>query len=141
MALTGATHLADKSALARLRHPAVAAVLAPLIAAGRVASNNVLALEVLYSARSHDDFVRTRERLTGLPSVAVVPADFSRALDVMEGLARRGQHRSAGLPDLLQAAVAERCGLVLLHYDADYELIAAITGQPVQWVVPRGSVP
>lgn len=141
MALTGAVYLVEKSALTRLRHPAVAAILAPAVAVGRVAASDVLKLEVLYSARSHEDFMRTRERLEGLPSVTILPVDFSRALEVMEHLARRGQHRAAGLPDLLQAAVAERTGLTLLHYDADYEVIATATGQPVQWVVPRGSVP
>jgi hypothetical protein len=29
----------------------------------------------------------------------------------------------------------------VLHYDAGYDLIAHITGQPVQWIVPRGTVP
>lgn len=55
-------------------------------------------------------------------------------------LARRGQHRGASLPDLLIAAVAERAGLVVLHYDADYDLIARVTGQRMEWVVPRGSL-
>jgi len=44
-------------------------------------------------------------------------------------------------PGLLVAAVAEREGVTLLHYDGDYHLIAEVTGQPVRWVVPRGSVP
>ena len=37
--------------------------------------------------------------------------------------------------------MAERHGVTLLHYRADYDLIAEVTGQPVEWVVPRGSVP
>ena len=68
-------------------------------------------------------------------------ADVDRAADVMEALARRGQHRAVGLPDLLIAAVVERTGPVVLHYDADYDLVAAVTGQPARWVVPRGAVP
>jgi predicted nucleic acid-binding protein len=43
--------------------------------------------------------------------------------------------------DLLTAAVAEHHGAVLLHYDPDFEHIAATTGQPQMWVVPRGSMP
>jgi len=27
-----------------------------------------------------------------------------------------------------------------LHYDADFDLIAGVTGQPTEWIVPRGSV-
>jgi predicted nucleic acid-binding protein len=44
------------------------------------------------------------------------------------------------MPDLLVAAVAERHALTLLHYDADFDTIAEITGQDARWVVPRGSV-
>jgi hypothetical protein len=54
---------------------------------------------------------------------------------------RSGRIRAVGLPDLLIAAVAERERVTVLHYDGDYELIAQVTGQPVQWVVPRGTVP
>lgn len=133
-------YLVDKSALTRLDRPEVAAVLGPLLAADEVAGSGVLELEVLYSARSHADFVRTRHRLRGLPRVDTEQADFDRALDVMEALARRGQHRAVPLPDLLLAAAAERAGLTVLHYDADYELVAGVTGQPTRWVVPRGSI-
>ncbi|MHB8246485.1 MAG: hypothetical protein ACYDGN_14275 [Acidimicrobiales bacterium] len=42
---------------------------------------------------------------------------------------------------LLIAAAAEAAGLVVLHYDRDFELIAEVTGQPVEWVVPAGAVP
>jgi predicted nucleic acid-binding protein len=58
----------------------------------------------------------------------------------MSALAERGQHRAAKLSDLLLAAVAERASLPILHYDQDFDLIAAVTGQSAQWVVPRGSI-
>jgi len=45
------------------------------------------------------------------------------------------------IPDLLIAATAERHGATVLHNDKDYDLIAEVTGQPAEWVVPRGSVP
>ena len=48
--------------------------------------------------------------------------------------------RSVKHPDLLIAAAAERTGLTLVHYNADYETIAEITGQPVRWAAPQGSV-
>jgi predicted nucleic acid-binding protein len=60
---------------------------------------------------------------------------------VQAALWRRGQVRAVGFPDLLIAAVAEREQVALLHYDGDYDLVAEITGQPMQWVVPRGTVP
>jgi predicted nucleic acid-binding protein len=134
--------IADKSALARLRYPAVSAVLSPLILAGEVATCGIIELEVLYSTRSPGDLVRTRaNRLRAFPLVPMLQLDFDRGVEVMEELARRGLHRAVGLPDLLIAALAERARLTVLHYDADYDLVAAVTGQPTEWVVPRGSVP
>lgn len=43
------------------------------------------------------------------------------------------------MPDLLIAATAERHDVTVLHYDADFDLIAEVTGQLTRWVVPRGS--
>ena len=62
-----------------------------------------------------------------------------RAIEVQELLAQRSQHRSVSIPDLLVAATAERNALTVLHYDGDYERIAEITGQPAEWIVPRGT--
>lgn len=134
--------IADTSALARLRHPEVSAVLSPLILAGDVATCAVVELEILYSARSYDDLAQTRAtRSRAFVQLPVLPTDFERAGQVMAELARRGQHRSVGIPDLLVSAVAEREQVTVIHYDSDYEFVAAVTGQPMQWVVPRGSVP
>jgi predicted nucleic acid-binding protein len=55
-------------------------------------------------------------------------------------MAQRGQHRAAGIVDLLTAAVAEHHGATVLHYDSDFEHIAAVTGQAQLWVAPRGSL-
>jgi hypothetical protein len=133
-------YIADKSALARLGDSRVSAVLAPLILAGEVATCSVVELEVLYSARSYADLARTRAtRSRAFTLVPMTQADFDRATVVMQELARRGLHRAVGLPDLLISAVAEREHLTVLHYDADYDHVAAVTGQPMQWVVPRGS--
>lgn len=135
------TYLADKSALARMTHALVAKKLAPLIADGEVATCGVIELEVLYSARSESDLIETRaRRAIAYRRVPMTDADFLRAEEVMARLAARGQHRAAGLPDLLIAAVAERAGLTVLHYDADYDVIAAATGQAVEWVAPKGSL-
>jgi len=136
-----ATYLADKSALVRMKAPQVAARLAPLIQDGEVATCGVVELEVLYSARGEMDLIATRSRrAAAFPRIAMSEEDFNRAEDVMARLARKGHHRAVSLPDLLIAAVAERSRLVILHYDADYDLIATVTGQGVEWVAPRGSL-
>jgi len=137
-----ATHLADTSALARLRHPAVAAVLAPLIDAGVVATCGVIEFELGWATRSSAEFDQLRiDRDTGYEWLAVHDEDWRHALDVQAALWRDGQIRAVGFPDLLIAAVAEREQVTVLHYDSDYDLIAKITGQPAGWVVPRGTVP
>ena len=51
-----------------------------------------------------------------------------------------GQHRGVSVPDLVLAASADIEELTIVHYDLDFDLIAEITGQPTEWVVPRGSV-
>lgn len=134
-------YIADTSALARLRYPEVSAVLSPLILAGEVATCSIIEMEILYSARSYADLVRTR--ITRSHAFVLLPleqADFDRATQLMEELAGRSHHRAVGIPDLLISAVAERANLTVIHYDSDYEFVAEITGQPMQWVVPRGSV-
>ena len=66
-------------------------------------------------------------------------AVFNRAIDVQGGLASRGQHRLP-MPDLIIAAAAETARMTVLHYDADFDTIAAMTGQEVEWVAPKGSL-
>lgn len=135
------TYLADKSALAHMKNPDVAAKIAPLIMDGEIATCGVVELEVLYSARSERDLAATRaERAAAFPRIAMSEIDFLRAEDVISQLARRGHHRAVSLPDLLIAAVAERSRLVVMHYDSDYDEIAAVTGQRVGWIAPRGSL-
>jgi predicted nucleic acid-binding protein len=137
-----AGYLADTSALARLRHRPVAAVLGPLIEAGLVATCGVVEFELGWAARSAIEFDELRaDRDAGYEWLPTHDEDWRRALDVQAALWRSGQVRAVGFPDLLIAAVAERESVTMLHYDSDYDLIADITGQPAQWVVPRGTVP
>lgn len=134
-------YVADKSALARTHHKAVAARLVPLLVAGDVGTCSVIDLEMLFSARSHTDVVAVRAERATLPQLGIIQADFDRAIEVLEALARTGHHRAAGIPDLLIAAIAERHDLTVLHYDKDFDVIANVTKQTVEWIVPAGSVP
>ena len=137
-----ARYLADTSALARLRHPPVAEVLGPLIEAGLVATCGVIEFELAWATRTAAAFDELRaDRDLGYEWLATHDEDWRRALEVQAVLWRSGQMRSVGLPDLLVAAVAERERVTVLHYDADYEIIAKVIGQAIRWVVPRGSVP
>jgi predicted nucleic acid-binding protein len=137
-----ARFLADTSALARLRHGPVTAVLAPLIEAGLVATCGVIEFEIGWAARSAKQFDELRaDRDAGYEWLPTLDEDWRRALAVQGVLWRSGRVRAVGFPDLLVAAVAERERVTVLHYDSDYDLIAEVTGQAVQWVVPPGSVP
>jgi predicted nucleic acid-binding protein len=135
------THLVDNSVLARTAKVPIAARVDPMIEEGLLATCSLTDLELLFSARSGADHRVLRDDLE--LRFGHVPIDqrmLDRAVEVQGLLAERGQHRGANIPDLVVAAAAERAGLTVLHYDADFDLIAAVTGQPVEWVVPRGSV-
>jgi predicted nucleic acid-binding protein len=140
VALVKARYLVDKSALARMPLEPVRNRLAPIIEAGEAATCAIIDLEVLYSARNHQDHERIRQRRSlAYHSVPIAEAILRRAIDIQGELARSGRHR-VPIPDLIIAAAAESSGLTLLHYDHDYDLIAEVTRQPAEWVVERGSV-
>jgi Predicted nucleic acid-binding protein, contains PIN domain len=135
------TFLAGKSALTRRdTRPEVREVLEPLLVAGEVATCGIVDLELLYSAGSRATYRSLSEALRGMPRIALEEASVRRALEVQAMLAERSQHRAVPLPDLLVAACAEKAGLAILHYDADFDRIAALTGQEARWIAPRGSV-
>ena len=136
-----ASYLVDTSALARLSVPEVSDVLRPRIDAGRVAVTAVTWLEIGYTARSRSDHDESqRPILERLQLVYGSPRSQRRAIEVQQALMNVGHHRAVKLPDLLIASTAEVEGLTVLHYDADFDRIATVTEQPVEWVVPAGMV-
>jgi hypothetical protein len=132
-------YLVDTSVFARLTKPAVAAAFAPLAAGRELALSNPVAFELGYSARNPEDYREVADRLQSFPAVRTTDADHQRALEVQAALAARSEHRALSLVDALVAATAEARGLTVLHYDGDFELVAQITGQTHEWIVPRGT--
>ncbi|MGH9071336.1 MAG: PIN domain nuclease [Acidimicrobiales bacterium] len=132
-------YVVDTSVFARLTKPVVVAAFAPLVAQGQVALCAPVAFELGYSARSWSDHRELTQRLASFTPVPTGDADHRRALEVQGLLAERGQHRALSLVDALVAAVAEGRGLAVLHYDSDFVLVAKVTGQAQQWVVPAGT--
>jgi predicted nucleic acid-binding protein len=136
-AAPGTQWLIDKSALVRLGASTAAAAWAERIQRGLVRITTVTLLEVGYSARNAADL---HAGLHG-PPVGSMPIEYTtpvaedRAVHVLTLLADRGHHRAPSVPDLLIAATAESAGLVVLHDDKDFDLIAGVTGQPVQRLV------
>jgi predicted nucleic acid-binding protein len=134
-----ATHLADKSALARFPVPAVGERLRPLLEDGLLATCAIVDLEVLYSSRNLADYEEILVERRSLDAAPITPEVMTRTIELQHALARRGQHR-VPIPDLMISAAAQLAGLVVLHYDADFERIADVGGAPHEWVVPAGSV-
>ena len=124
----------DKSALVRLADSPDAQEWAMRIERGLVRIAPVTRLEVGYSARTA---AQARAAFRS-PPISVMPVEYltpaieDRALEVQLTLARRGRHRAPSIPDLVIAATAELAGLAVLHVDKDFDLIAGVTGQPVE---------
>ena len=126
--------LIDKSAITRLHLATDATEWASRVERGLIRICTVTLLEVGYSARSAKD----HRLLLGEPPIASMPVEYltpaveDRAVQVQLLLAREGHHRAPSIPDLIIAAAAELAGLTVLHLDKDFELIAALTGQPLE---------
>jgi predicted nucleic acid-binding protein len=133
-------YLIDKSAWQlRERSQVAAGVIDDLQSRQEVAVCEMVALEMLYSARNLVGWDEMRRSLaTAYHWLSVTNEAMGRAIEVQGLLTARGHHR-VSLPDLIIAATAELGAATVLHYDKDYDLIAAVTEQPTEWVVPRGS--
>ncbi|MCF4119866.1 PIN domain nuclease [Antribacter sp. KLBMP9083] len=131
--------LVDKSAFARFAKPAVRTALQPLHLAGVLAVCGAVEVEILYSARSKAEAQEIRDELSGFDWLPTPDEVWDRALEIQSGLISAGTWRAVSLPDLVIAATAERHGVTVLHYDGDFDMIAAVTGQRTQWVVPAGT--
>ncbi|WP_405430286.1 PIN domain nuclease [Micromonospora sp. NBC_00617] len=131
--------LLDKSALARWPKRSVAPVLGELSDRGLLAVCGAVEIEVIHSARTAKDAQRARWLLSGFRWLAMPDEVWDRAVDVQVQALHKGNHRALSMADLLIAATAERHGVTVLHYDGDFDLITAITGQPTAWVVPAGT--
>lgn len=133
------THLLDSSVLTRLHHAAVRDAIESLAERGELARAGISDLEIGYSARSAAEWDRLEEALRAFELVETTADHVQRARQVQRLLATKHQ-RGRKVPDLLIAAAAESRGLTVFHYDADFDRIAAVTGQSCEWIVPAGSV-
>jgi predicted nucleic acid-binding protein len=134
-------YLADTSVyVLRGRYEPVRERFETLLVAGRLAGCQMTALEYLNNAPDPKSYEMLWSALRGQRWIDVGTPEFERAMAVHRELAKTSQHRHFRLPDLIIAAAAELNGATLLHYDAGYDRIAAVTEQPTEWVVPKGSL-
>ncbi len=136
-----AIYLADSSVyVLRARHAFVRERFTQLLTEGRLAACQMTALEYLNNAPDPHGYEILWGALAAQRWIDVTSAVMDRALEVHRKLAQKSQHRHFRLPDLIIAAAAELGGATVLHYDADYDRIAKVTGQPVEWVAEKGSL-
>lgn len=132
-------YLLDTSVLKRLDRPPIQESLRHFAASGRLTRSTILDLEVGYSARTGEQWSEFQRILGAFSPVPTSEEDIGRALQI-QGLLAHGSQRGRKIPDLLIAAVAEAHAMTVLHYDRDFDLIASVTGQRCEWIVPAGTV-
>lgn len=139
--MSGPIYLADTSVyVLQGRHPQVRRRFESLLAQGRLAACQMTSLEFLNNAPDPHAYETLWAALHGHRRIDVTAGAMTRAAEVHRQLAASSQHRQFSLPDLIIAATAEMAGASVLHYDADYDRIAQVTGQPTEWVAPKGSL-
>lgn len=139
--MAGQIYLADTSVyVLQSKHMPVRRRFESLLAEGRLAACQMTSLEYLNNAPDPKSYETLWAALHGHRWIDVSTEAMNRAEATHRALAKTSQHRHFRLPDLIIAATAELNGVTVLHYDADYDRIAAMTGQPTEWVAPKGSL-
>jgi predicted nucleic acid-binding protein len=137
--------LLDNSAWARMAHPSLDPARREEIADCFLERRFVICLpfvlEAGYSARNQREHAQFLDEISALAFATIDGRVDRRAIAAQQQLARVGHHR---LPpaDLIIAAIADRHGYGILHYDADFDLIRERTNLafPSEWLAPRGSL-
>jgi predicted nucleic acid-binding protein len=131
--------LVDASVLAQGAEPAVITRLLPLLAGDRLATCAAVEHEVAELGEAVDNVVLAALRQVGARWLATEDANLRRAAEVQAELTSQGERR---LPwhRLVIAAVAERHEVKLLHAASDFDLIATVTGQPMELVAVAGTL-
>ncbi len=141
-----ARYLADTSAwLLSRRRDAPAGLrdsFGALVSGGEIAICGPVAWELLHSTNNAEEYGELRRSLGALEKAPLGDSGWDRALDLGQRLAEKGGalHRAPSLSDATIAVAAETAGLTVLHYDKDFDLIAGVTGQPCEWIAPKGSL-
>ncbi len=129
-------YLVDTSVLTRLRHRSVVST---ILALEDVRYSPISGLEYRYSASNPDEWDRLSAVLEGFEREPFDSAAIDRA-DQVQRLLAGASLKGRKLPDLLIAAQAELAGLVVVHYDHDFDHIAGVTGQRTLWIAPPGAL-
>jgi hypothetical protein len=128
------TWLIDKSAYTRIGSSPDAELWIDRLERGLVRISTVTRLEIGYSFRTGPQarLEVASPPLSLMPVEYLTPAAELRAVELQLMLGDRGQHRAPSIPDLLVAAAADIAALTVLAVDKDFDLIAQVSGQPVE---------
>jgi predicted nucleic acid-binding protein len=136
----GEPFLIDKSAWVQQAYSDIARRRIEFLRASeRLCVCTVTVAELLYSSRNAAEMQADADDLSLLGRLYVDRAAEEQVIEILGLLAVRGQHRAPSIADLFVAAVARIHNATVLHYDKDFELIADVTGQRHEWVIPRGT--
>lgn len=135
----------DNSAYARIaRHASVREAVLDYLNGPLNTLRSVLIqrLEICISVRNVAEFDALRQALAAMPLLDdTLPTVNVAARSLQRALVQRGTHRGPKVVDLLIAATALAHDAEILHYDGDYDLLAAAVPRlRARWIVPRGSV-
>ena len=140
-AFGGGTFIADKSVWARSNQKPIRDEWERALRAGQIVTCQITVLELLYSARSGDEFGKFREELGALEVLPTSSGTFLAAFDALAALSEvsHGYHRVAPA-DALVAANAHEAGVGVLHYDHDFDRLAEVLSFESRWVAPPGTL-
>lgn len=120
------------------RFPALAEWFNNEVRSGRVLVCDLVILELVRLASNQQRARELAARLAAFDTLSMPQSLWSRAREVQLLMATSSDHRRVPPADLLIAATAELANAPLVHYDRDYERIAAVTAQEHVWFVPDG---
>jgi predicted nucleic acid-binding protein len=120
------------------RFPELASWFNAAVEAGLVLVCDLVILELTRLAPNERRAHEVADRLAAFEAIPMASELWSRTRRTQLGLATNGDHRRVPPADLLLASAAEEAGVALVHYDRDYERIAAVSGLRHQWLVSDG---
>ncbi|MFF4378597.1 PIN domain nuclease [Kitasatospora sp. NPDC001547] len=133
--------LIDTSAHVRIVRPKAEEIWGEVIDQGRIGMCEPTEAELLYSSQSKRHYTELKDALADMYVWRPVPSGaWRRLLEIQQQLVNVGQHRSAGIADLMVAVTAMHHGLTVLHYDRDFEVIAKHTDLRARWLAEPGSL-
>jgi predicted nucleic acid-binding protein len=122
------------------RFPELASWFNAAVEAGLVLVCDLVILELTRLAPDESRAREVADRLAAFEAIPMSAELWARARRTQLALATGGDHRRVPPADLLLAGAAEEAGVTLVHYDRDYERIAAVAGLRHRWLVPDGAL-